>query len=425
MVARRFALEAVFAGKGDALILHHGPRSAPKFTLIDGGHRAIYRRYLLARLNELRLQHKPGGKILLDPVILSHADEDHLFGLLEMVQHLDDSIADRNELGPFPAEINNIWLNRFVDILGSGTDDELVPRLTAAALAEGDMIPPSVTNERELRAVLASTRQGVQLQKLAGKADLAIEINKPFGDDLIQAPEDASKPVMAQLSAGTTLRVIAPEKTEIAKLRKKWEKDMKEIKKKADAKPTAFTDGSAHNLASLVFEVTQTNDGRERTMLLTGDARGDKLVDSLDAQGLLADDEHRVDLFKLPHHGSFSNVTKDTFKTIVADHYLISANGEHHNPEVDTLKALVEGRRASSKKRSPFALYVTFPKAAFEEISDQQASRSSKLAKQRDALEQVHEWAMGSLPDECTLTYRQAERRSTIVDLGDVPVTPD
>ncbi len=424
MVARRFALEAVFAGKGDALILHHGPKSDPKFTLIDGGHRAIYKRYLLARLNELKLKHAPRSGILLDPVIVSHADEDHLFGLLEMLQHLDAATdhGGSGDLGPFPATINNIWMNRFVDILGPGSDDQLVEQLSAAAASvQGGIIPAAVTDERGLRAVLASTRQGVQLQQLAAKASLAIDINRPFGGGLIQAPDDPDQPNTATLSPGTDVHVLAPEPAEIEKLRKKWRADMKEIKKNADAKATAFSDGSPHNLASLVLEVTQRDGDTERRMLLTGDARGDKLVDALERQGLLPTGEYQVDLFKLPHHGSFSNVTDDTFRTIVADHYLISANGEHDNPEVDTLNALVKGRRASSKKRTPFTLYLTFPKAAFEGISDEQVRRSSKLAKQRAALERVHNWATGNVPDECTLVYRDQARRSTTVDLGGVP----
>ena len=49
-----FTLEAVFAKKGDALLLHYGPWDAPKCVLIDGGPSGVYRQFLKPRLNRLR-----------------------------------------------------------------------------------------------------------------------------------------------------------------------------------------------------------------------------------------------------------------------------------------------------------------------------------------------------------------------------------
>ena len=48
------SLEAVFAKKGDALILHYGPKERSKLLLIDGGPRGVYRKWLRPRLQELR-----------------------------------------------------------------------------------------------------------------------------------------------------------------------------------------------------------------------------------------------------------------------------------------------------------------------------------------------------------------------------------
>lgn len=52
----------------------------------------------------------------------------------------------------------------------------------------------------------------------------------------------------------------------------------------------------------------------------------------------------QIDVVKLPHHGSIRNVDRDFFERITADHYVFSADGKHHNPDVETLELLTEVR---------------------------------------------------------------------------------
>ena len=63
-------------------------------------------------------------------------------------------------------------------------------------------------------------------------------------------------------------------------------------------------DKSVFNLSSIVVLA----DSGGRRMLLTGDARGDHVLDGIEAAGLFKDDRLHVDLLKLPHHGSDRNV---------------------------------------------------------------------------------------------------------------------
>ena len=75
--------------------------------------------------------------------------------------------------------------------------------------------------------------------------------------------------------------------------------------------------------------------------MLTGDARGDRILAGLEASGILAKDGVlRVDLLKLPHHGSRNNMEPAFFQRIVADHYVISADRiKHRHPNDDALEA--------------------------------------------------------------------------------------
>ncbi len=83
-------------------------------------------------------------------------------------------------------------------------------------------------------------------------------------------------------------------------------------------------------------------------MLLTGDARGDKIIENLEEHGLM-DDEGKihVDLLKMPHHGSDRNVEDDFFKRVTADHYVVSGDGRHHNPELETYRMLFKARQGA------------------------------------------------------------------------------
>ena len=72
---------------------------------------------------------------------------------------------------------------------------------------------------------------------------------------------------------------------------------------------------SSPNLSSVVLLVEA--DGRR--VLMTGDARGDQIVDGLAEAGYLdAADRCHVDVLKLPHQGSARNVTPDFFTQITA-----------------------------------------------------------------------------------------------------------
>ena len=51
-----------------------------------------------------------------------------------------------------------------------------------------------------------------------------------------------------------------------------------------------------------------------------------------------------VDVLKVPHHGSSNNLDDDFFERIIADHYVFSGDGEHGNPERETLEMLFKAR---------------------------------------------------------------------------------
>jgi beta-lactamase superfamily II metal-dependent hydrolase len=94
---------------------------------------------------------------------------------------------------------------------------------------------------------------------------------------------------------------------------------------------------------------------RRKRMLLTGDARGDHVMRGLQDAGVLTGATAHFDVLKVPHHGSDRNVTVDFFRRLPADHYIVSGNGKHGNPEIETLRMLAEARGAA-----PYTVHFTY-----------------------------------------------------------------
>ena len=73
-------IHTIQAKHGDCFIVEYGKTRKKKFILIDGGPQTVYKNYL--RTNLEKIVKKKG---YLDTVILSHVDQDHVFGLLDLI----------------------------------------------------------------------------------------------------------------------------------------------------------------------------------------------------------------------------------------------------------------------------------------------------------------------------------------------------
>ncbi len=409
----RFALEAVYAGKGDALILHHGTTTSPRWILIDGGHRKVYANYLRPRLEELRVQfagklRKTNGKIPLDLVMVSHADADHVQGLLDLKRHLE---ADNAPLDEPAVTIAQMWVNGFDDLAFGELTGATQEKERKEAGVQSVVADLTTDRDDDLRAWVASTGQCRELRTWAMSAAWQIPINSAFGGQLVRrdAPGHSGR---CSIVRGLSMTVIGPDEDRIEKLRAQWGKDLEKILDR-EAKESAFADSSRHNLASIMVMVERAG----KKMLLTGDARGDHLLEGLEAQGYVKNGRVDVDLFKLPHHGSSRNAEDSTFETIVAPHYVISANGEHDNPDTELLQMLADGRE-KAEPNGTYHVHFTFPERAFEQISEEDADAKKSLAKQREALLAVDRWLNSKKrPKNFVPVFRQKDRLSVTVDL--------
>jgi hypothetical protein len=359
-----FSLDVIRARKGDCLMLHFGSPDDPKLVMIDGGPKGVYGPHLRPRIEQLRKARGLAAKkpLPVDLLMVSHVDDDHIQGILELTRELISAPMDNK---PQLVQVLSFWHNSFDNVIGH-TPDELTAAFKSqfgAASMAGD--PPADLTVDDADAdeetvvstlkVLASIEQGAQLRKDVEK--LQFPLNPEFDGELIVAKKKGKPiPIDEDEDDGLTLTVVGPMLPEIKALHAKhqeWLKDLKKKGKTPDEVLSAYVDKSVPNLSSVVV---MAEAGGKR-ILLTGDARGDKVLEGLEFVGLLKKGgKIEVDVLKVPHHGSSNNLDDDFFERITADHYVFSGNGEHGNPERESLEMLLEARGNAA-----YEVHLTYP----------------------------------------------------------------
>jgi hypothetical protein len=351
-----FSLEVMQALEGDSLILHFGTKENPQIIVIDGGPGGVYKNFLKPRLLQIKTKLSPISPLPLSMVMVSHLDDDHVNGILKLT---DDAINDTN------FKIENLWFNAFDDIIGNIQIPVISSIGASAASADMTDLPDGFAGmDHHASAVIASTGQG---RKLRNDADtLNASVNNPFlpmaagMPNLVHGGEIAngSNQIIdwGGNNADLKITVLHPNRQRLLELQSKWDEDLKKAKAKGDDSiifaSLANPDTSPFNLSSIVCLVKSNG----KTMLLTGDGRDDDIMEGLKKNNLLdANGKCKVDILKIPHHGSDRNSSVKFYQTVVAKHYVISANGKHKNPDRSMLDMLAEG----TKGRNNFTLHLT------------------------------------------------------------------
>ncbi|MCP3920472.1 MAG: MBL fold metallo-hydrolase [bacterium] len=369
-----FTLEAVAAKEGDALLLHWGDPDDPYLAVIDGGPPGVYRRFLKPRLDELRASR--GTPLPVDLMMLSHIDSDHIAGLIDLAKDIEKSERRGDDL---PYDIFTLWQNTFDDIIGgpSPANSAALGALTSTAGLPADL--------HSAGAVVAGVRQGRILRDMSTR--LGINVNE--GDPLVEGGWTYA------MDGDLDIHVIGPLRSQIDEFQEEWDAKLRREGWAQNPDPAAiasYTDKSAFNLASIVCVA----EFEGKSMLLTGDARGDFVIEGLRASHLLTGSRVHFDILKVPHHGSDRNVTTEFFRTVTADHYVISGDGKHHNPDIPTLWMIQEARRGKD-----FTVHCTY--------------RSGK-----EDLETRLDDFLGQLPaaERRKYRFRGDAERSLAIDLG-------
>lgn len=384
-----FTLDVRRARKGDCLLLHFGSKADAGLMIIDGGPKKVYKPHLKPRIEQIRKARGVGENesLSVDLLMVSHVDDDHIQGILELTK---EEVGAMQAMQPRLVKVLSFWHNSFDDLIGHEPTEltaSFKSHFGAAAMAGGELPEnersaiEEATAEDDMEAVesslkvLASIEQGFRL-RLDAEA-LEYPLNPEFQGQLVMA-RAGSKPV--PIAKDLTFTVVGPMQPELAALSQKHQDWLEDLKAKGKSPPealAAYVDKSVPNLSSIVVMV----EAGGKRMLLTGDARGDKVLAGLQLVGLLDPgnaSKLSVDLLKVPHHGSANNLDSDFFERVIAKHYVFSGNGEHGNPEREALEMLLAARG-----NADYEIHLTYPAEDIdaERKKDWQQERKKDLAR--------------------------------------------
>ncbi len=329
-------LIVVQAEFGDCLLLQSSDGGNSISILIDGGPSQAYEKNLKPTLDTVL----PSKN--LDLVILSHIDNDHVLGLLDLFE----AIKKEKESGSSEVlKVSGLWHNSFSDLISSNSYNNKHVR---TLFSSNQFFAFGNDNEiAELPAIsaLKGISEGRDLTKLAH--NLNIPINSQFGGDPIVVGEEEYKIIEL---GNIKFHILGPTQKSLDSLKKIWA-DWERLHLQAEVTIHDFLameslDSSITNLSSVMFLM----ESEGKRLLFSGDGLGDNIIESLSKRELL-DSQGRlhVDILKVPHHGSERNVSEQFFETVTADVYVISADGRYDNPSFLTLKWIIMSARKNNR----------------------------------------------------------------------------
>lgn len=366
------------SGKGDCLLI----TSDNAHILIDGGVTEAYTKHVSEELFKLKKKNIP-----LDLACVSHIDDDHIGGFLKMIedlvdwrvfdfQHANGNTTIKKPVSFRPAEIKEIWHNAFHDVAGDNAG-EIEEMLAASANILSASTSPVL---REMGDIAFSKGQAIQLSRRLKPGQLNIPLNAFFDGKLAMFRDNTAAKKLGNL----TIHMIAPFPQDLDKLRKEWndwlktsKEQVKKIKEKvdkdSDSLGTSITPEIVYyqalaeewspallplletavkklgvrekvttpNLASIMFFIEEG----DKTALMTGDGHWQDILKGLKEIGKIDDQKGlHLDILKVQHHGSEHNLSEEFCNKITATNYIFCGNGEHENPDLDVVKAIIDSR---------------------------------------------------------------------------------
>lgn len=372
------------SAKGDCLLLESDDK---KRLLVDGGMPDAYEDHVAPALGKLRQQN-----VSLDLVYVSHIDQDHIAGVLKM---LDDEAAWRvfehqQSLGntnakqpdaPRPPKVKEIWHNAFHEQLNQNKGP-IADMLAASARILAASTSRELRELAEEQAELAlSQMEAMRLSRRIGNGQLNIPLNPRSNGKLMFVRSGTGAIQMGRLK----IFVIGPFEADLRTLRTKWNawlrdnenkerlkdfqrrsaedeedlgNDVSRLFREMELQAQVFGDRAkvtAPNLASLMLYVEEPRPaGGNRRYLLTGDGHWNDILKGLRHHGKFDQTPEglHVDVLKVQHHGSEHNWDVPFGKAVTADHYVLCGNGEHENPDLGVVQMILDSRLGSAARRS-------------------------------------------------------------------------
>jgi hypothetical protein len=349
-----FAIDVLPARHGDALVVEYGTRSDHRRILVDAGtiHSWPDVRSHLAARHDARF----------DLFVVTHIDEDHIGGAVAL---FDDPGLRHH--------IEHVWFNGYVhcksggSVLGPVLGEQLTERIVSGPYKWNASFGKRSTIGGP---VVVSTTRNLPVVGLDHGA--RVTILSPTGPKLKRMATvwtevvEAAGLVPGHGSPSSQNRSLTPHKKPVPLPPDPIDRDW--LTKHAERRQT---DGSVANGSSIAFVLEVGN----KRLLLAGDAHPNVLAHSLRTYGtMIGEPIPRIDLVKLPHHGSGGNLSEELLSVMKCHRYIVSSSGENFGHPDDSALA-----RAILRSDGPVTFYCNYASARTEPWAQRSASVGARF----------------------------------------------
>jgi hypothetical protein len=293
-MSKVFRMHVLAAEFGDCLWVDYGDAANPHRVLIDAGTPGTFKR-LKPALDQVRRAGGPSHQLF----IVTHIDADHIGGSIPVLE--DPVLA---------AQFGEVWFNGRHHLLQATKEEAF----------------GAVQGERLTAAIMA--------RKLPW--------NKRFkGRAVVRGADDM--PPSFDLDGGARITVLTPGIEQLRKLLPKWDKEVK----KAGLDPVSpdvvhDSTEAEESLGAINVDTLASESSPEDT----AEANGSSIATLIEIDGrklLTGAKLLKVDVFKLPHHGSKANVTKELLDAVDAKVIVFSSNGKlFQHPDQEAVARVIK-----------------------------------------------------------------------------------
>ncbi len=323
--------------------------------LVDSGYGSTYE----IIKNELK---NPIYKKLLDMLIITHIDADHILGGVEFLKD-----NNSNNL----IKINEILFNGYRQILGEKELQDNPDVNYKCKMAEINSVKETTSEEFECESLAdVGYSEGESFSNLL--QEKVYDINRNFPNGVFKK-ENINENII-NISSDIKIIIITPARAKLKNLLDEWEnylncegikhvicKDSEKGFENYILSSDNFTE-SLDDVSNNIFDIetlakknvsskkTTTNESSigfilivdKKKYIFPGDAYADDILDSLEdllKANLIQD--MSFELLKVSHHGSKYNISDNLLKRISCNNYIISTNGAHNHPDKETIAKII------------------------------------------------------------------------------------
>jgi len=343
------------ANNGDSFIIRTFDSQAKEFNiLIDGGTKSTFEAVLRKELKKIPL---------INLMILTHIDSDHIGGLIKFVNN-----ALFN-----PDQVERYWFN-----------------------------------SKNIK--FTHTGNNISIGQAKTLEELLIEkgnIKDKWSEDIVVG----SEPILPE---GISIEIISPSKEILDELYEKWPDLSDEFNRKLEditisaIKPSQLQRGTLTDLAlandipdkSILADIFNSSSIAfifrtfDISILFLGDAHPCFIEKVLSAKEYSKDNKLSVDYVKVSHHGSKNNTTNNLLDMIDCNNFIISTNGgssKHTHPDRETIARIIyHPERVSSEYKKRRKIYLNYSKASIESKAGEFIDNSDMLEGNWEIIEKVY-----------------------------------